>query len=90
MKLKNMYGEAVILTWSDHVPGCPSCRMVDIEKSATFANACVLGSQLLLEKLAQMQAPIESEKRKAVEKWAEDAGTFIKHRAKETKTVYKE
>ena len=89
MKIKDMYGESVVVAWEDHVPSCPNCGLVDTEKTATFSQTCVLGSQLLLEKLAQIRAPVEREKRKAVEKWAEEAGVFIKLRAKENKTVYK-
>ena len=56
MKFKDIHGESIVMTWSDHYQGCPSCRTVEVEKSATFSQTCVLGSQLLIEKLAQMRS----------------------------------
>jgi len=76
MKLHGPRGEETIVTWGDHWPGCEECRAVEIERSATFANACAQGSPLLIEELAKRQAPVATQKRKEVEEWAKKAGVF--------------
>lgn len=87
MKLIGSSGE-VIVTWSDHYPGCEKCREgVDLEKSSTFVNACAKGSRLVMEEMQKRQAPIEAQKRREVEKWAKEAGTFIKHRVKDPRAI---
>lgn len=62
--------------WGDHQPGCEHCREVSPDSPATFAHACVLGSQLLKEELEKRQAPIEKQKRQEVKAWATKAGVF--------------
>ena len=82
--------QELIITWSDHQPACNHCRQVVLSQPKTYQQTCALGSQLLLEKLAENQAPVEREKRKANEKWAEARGTFVTHRTKNVRTLYKE
>lgn len=60
--------------WGDHWPGCEKCRSVDLDKSASFVHACVMGSQLINEEMVKRQAPIVKQKREEVRKWAEAAG----------------
>ena len=79
----------VIVLWSDHVYSCKKCYNVKLESPATFAQTCAMGAPLLLEELAKRQAPVEKEKRKAIEQWAKDTGVFVTHRAKNTYTKYK-
>lgn len=62
--------------WLDHKPACAKCREVDIERSATFANACAQGSVLLAEELAKRQAPIVKKKAAEVREWAKKTGVF--------------
>jgi hypothetical protein len=64
------------VTWSDHLDGCEQCKGVDLSKTATFATACAEGSPLLMEKLVEIQAPAEREKKRQVEEWAKKAGVF--------------
>lgn len=42
-----------------------------------------------MEELKKRQAPVEAAKRRAVEKWAEEAGMFIKSRATNVSVKYK-
>lgn len=75
MKLKN--GNDIInVTWNSHSCNCDKCRRVDLDKSATFASACVLGSKLVMEELVARQRPAQTEKTKAIETWAKNAGVF--------------
>ena len=92
MKYRDPHSETgeTIIFWGDHWPGCEKCREVDIEKSATFANACAQGSPLLMEELARRQAPKVAEKRKQEKEWAEKAGVFVTERSKIVPMKYKE
>lgn len=89
MKFINHHGEDVEIRWSDHRPGCAKCREVEIDSSATFSRSCAQGGVLLMEELKKRQAPVERAQRRAVEKWAEEAGTFIKSRATNVAMKYK-
>lgn len=80
--------EDVIVTWSDHLEVCKRCRDVEIEKSATFVKACVLGSNLLLEELAKRAAPAIKAKQEEVREQAEKAGVFKMGRAKNVHMKY--
>ena len=62
--------------WGDHYPSCEKCREVDLEKSATFANACAEGSPLLAEEMIKRQRHLQQEKERAVRAWAKKAGVF--------------
>lgn len=64
------------VVWRDHYPGCDKCRSVDLEKPASFVNACAEGSPLILEELAKQQAPIVAQKRAEVREWARKTGVF--------------
>lgn len=81
--------ETVIMTWGEHYPGClHGCRSVNLDRTATLSNACSLGSKLISEELAKLQAPVIKQKAKAVEEWAEKAGTFHTRRGKKQPTPY--
>lgn len=71
----------VIVKWGDHWPACEHCRTVDIDRSATFANACAQGSPLLMEELANRQAPVVRQKSAENKEWAKKAGTFVVDKA---------
>lgn len=88
MKFYDAKGEPVIVTWGDHAPACAKCREVDTQKSGTFSRTCAHGSPLLMEYLAQQQAPVVREKAQAERKWAEDRGTFVTQRARGVPTKY--
>ena len=64
------------ISWSDHRHGCEKCQSVDVERTATFVNACAEGSPLLMEYSASLQAPAQKEKEKTVREWAKRAGVF--------------
>lgn len=66
----------VVVTWNGHRYECMTCRDVDIEKSATYGQACVLGSKLIMEELVNRQRPTQAQKNKEVEEWAKKAGVF--------------
>ena len=68
--------EFVNVTWSDHRIKCAKCQTVDIERTATIANACAEGAPLLAEKLVDIQRPAQKEKAEAVRQWAKKAGVF--------------
>lgn len=89
MKLYGTKGEEVVILWGDHQPSCETCREVDLSRSATFAKACAQGSPLLMEELAKRQAPIVAKKRKEVEEWAKERGTFIKSKVKDARVITK-
>lgn len=76
MKFYDSHGEEKIISWGDHWPGCASCRSVNIDKSATFVNACAQGSPLLMEEMAKQRAPIAREGAQINKQWARDRGTF--------------
>lgn len=86
MKLYSPNDIEQIITWFDHFPSCAKCREVNLDKSSTFVNACAQGSILVMEEMKKRQAPIEAQKAREVEEWAQKAGTFIKQKSK-TKTV---
>lgn len=62
--------------WGDHWPACEECRTVDLDKSASLANACAEGAPLLMEELAKRQAPVVRKKAAEVKEWAKKAGVF--------------
>lgn len=81
----------VAMSWKDHAPWCARCREeVDIKRPATYAHACVLGSQLINEwmrKEADVEAKLTAKK---VREWAKRAGTFINEKTKTPRTRYVE
>jgi hypothetical protein len=81
MKLKKVDedGRTVLVdvSWGDHSPGCKKCRRVDLEKSASFVDACAMGSKLIAEEMAKRQAPVVAQKRAEVKKWAREAGFAV-------------
>jgi hypothetical protein len=65
------------VSWGDHYAACAKCREVDLEKPASFVNACGYpGAALLNEELTRRQAPVVREKMAAVREWARKAGVF--------------
>ena len=62
--------------WNDHAPQCEKCRSVDLDKSATFINACGEGAPLLAEECVKHQRPLQAEKDRQVREWAKKAGVF--------------
>jgi hypothetical protein len=64
------------VVWADHYPGCEKCRGVDLEKTASYVNACAEGSPLLMEELTKRQSPIVRQKAQEVKDWARKAGVF--------------
>lgn len=68
--------EYVQIVWSDHIMGCGKCRGVDVMKPASFVNACAEGSQLLMEELVKIRAPVQKKKAEEVRAWAKAAGVF--------------
>lgn len=81
-KLRGGKEETVIVKWSDHYPACKACREVDLDKSATLALACPMGSVLAKEELQKRAVPAVKEKERKVREWARKAGTFheVDHR----------
>jgi hypothetical protein len=66
----------VQIYWGDHWPGCEKFRSVNLGKSASFVNACVMGSQLLNEEMIKQRAPIVAKEADEVRAWAKRAGVF--------------
>ena len=92
MKLSSRDAEGrlvdIDVSWGDHLQGCPRCQEVDVNVTATLSRSCAMGAALLAEHLSALQAPVEKKRRKEVEAWAVNAGTFIKPRAKLQHTKY--
>lgn len=66
----------VVLKWVDHHHSCRFCMNVETAKTATWINACALGSALLAEQAIEMQRPAQKEKEQKVFEWAKAAGVF--------------
>ena len=73
---KNGIEVNVTINWLDHAPTCVRCRTVEITRSATFAQACSMGSRLVSEELHKRQLPAEHKKARAITEWAKQAGVF--------------
>jgi hypothetical protein len=43
------------LGWASHSSRCARCRKVDLQHTATVANACLTGARLLKEALSSLQ-----------------------------------
>ena len=78
----------VIVLWGEHAQQCKACSAVNIADPKTLSAACWLGSKLAAEELAIRAAPTEKAKARAIEEWAEKAGTFITRRGRKTPTPY--
>lgn len=75
MNFKHPNGGLQTVTWSDHYPGCSKCREVDLDKPATFVNACGFPcSALLGEEMKKRAAPIAAKKAAEIKAWATEAG----------------
>jgi len=81
--------EELEIKWGDHFPGCEKCRLLALNKPATFAQSCAQGAPLIMEHLAKVAAPEAAAKRKAVEEWAKERKTFVIDRPRKVTTKYK-
>ena len=80
--------ETVIMLWGDHRDACVECRKVVADSPGTFSLTCFLGAKLLTEHLQTQASAIEKGKQRAVQEWAEKAGTFVIRRGTKGKTPY--